>query len=81
MPAPAPALPSRARAGLPGTRLEPSTILHEVARAPSSAEMERGSREGICDVLIQKETELNALDAKVGDGDTGTTFRRRGQEA
>src|SRR5256885_14248 len=28
----------------------------------------------ICDVLLQNETGLNALDAKVGDGDTGTTF-------
>jgi len=28
----------------------------------------------VCEVLLQKEAELNALDAKVGDGDTGTTF-------
>ena len=26
-----------------------------------------------CDLLIAMETELNALDAKVGDGDTGST--------
>jgi dihydroxyacetone kinase len=28
----------------------------------------------VCDVLLAKEGELNALDARVGDGDTGTTF-------
>lgn len=30
--------------------------------------------DGICQMLIEKEDELNELDAKVGDGDTGTTF-------
>jgi len=28
----------------------------------------------ICHALLTQETQLNALDAKVGDGDTGTTF-------
>ena len=28
----------------------------------------------ICDILISNESRLNALDAKVGDGDTGSTF-------
>jgi triose/dihydroxyacetone kinase / FAD-AMP lyase (cyclizing) len=28
----------------------------------------------VCDALIKHEAELNALDARVGDGDTGTTF-------
>ncbi|MEO6608889.1 MAG: dihydroxyacetone kinase subunit DhaK [Aestuariivirga sp.] len=28
----------------------------------------------ICDILISNEARLNALDAKVGDGDTGSTF-------
>ena len=28
----------------------------------------------VCDALIAAEAELNALDAKVGDGDTGSTF-------
>lgn len=28
----------------------------------------------ICDILIAQESRLNALDAKVGDGDTGSTF-------
>ena len=30
--------------------------------------------EAICEALLQREAELNALDARVGDGDTGTTF-------
>lgn len=30
--------------------------------------------ERACDLLISKESELNVLDAKVGDGDTGSTF-------
>lgn len=30
--------------------------------------------EAICQALLQREAELNALDARVGDGDTGTTF-------
>ena len=30
--------------------------------------------EAICQALIKREAELNALDARVGDGDTGTTF-------
>ncbi len=28
----------------------------------------------ICQALLERESELNALDARVGDGDTGTTF-------
>jgi len=30
--------------------------------------------EAICRTLLEREAELNALDARVGDGDTGTTF-------
>ena len=30
--------------------------------------------EAICQALLEREAELNALDARVGDGDTGTTF-------
>jgi triose/dihydroxyacetone kinase / FAD-AMP lyase (cyclizing) len=64
----------------PGTRLGPSTILPLPSVA--AARVFQGSRnkkteavvQGICDVLIESESELNALDSKVGDGDTGTTF-------
>ena len=30
--------------------------------------------EAICKAVLEREAELNALDARVGDGDTGTTF-------
>ncbi len=43
--------------------------------APASAEPRtRKLLTAICDALIAHEAELNALDARVGDGDTGTTF-------
>jgi len=42
---------------------------------PASANPERRNVvERLCEVLIAKQAELDALDAKVGDGDTGTTF-------
>jgi triose/dihydroxyacetone kinase / FAD-AMP lyase (cyclizing) len=34
----------------------------------------RAMLEAICQALLEREAELNALDARVGDGDTGTTF-------
>ena len=42
--------------------------------APSEDARARQTLSAICRALIAHETELNALDAKVGDGDTGTTF-------
>ena len=30
--------------------------------------------EAVCRALLEREAELNALDARIGDGDTGTTF-------
>jgi triose/dihydroxyacetone kinase / FAD-AMP lyase (cyclizing) len=39
------------------------------ANAPRRASIER-----LCAALLQAETTLNALDAKIGDGDTGSTF-------
>jgi len=67
-------------AWVPGVKLEPKTILRapEIAHAASF----RGSTnqrtaavvQHVCNALVNNETELNALDAKVGDGDTGTTF-------
>jgi dihydroxyacetone kinase len=44
------------------------------AHAPSSDPQRRRTLETICTTLIALEAELNALDAKVGDGDTGSTF-------
>jgi dihydroxyacetone kinase len=42
--------------------------------APSDEPRTREMLIAICRALIKHESELNALDAKVGDGDTGTTF-------
>src|ERR1041384_3785478 len=63
-----------------GVRLEPTTILPlpDVARAESfkasSSHRTAAVVQRICEALVGKESELNALDARVGDGDTGTTF-------
>jgi len=72
--------PGEATAWLPGRRLEPKMILPLPKAMAASVFQGSASKKtaavvrGICDVLIEKEPELNALDAKVGDGDTGTTF-------
>jgi len=72
--------PVEATAWLPGRRLEPKMILPLPKAMAASVFQGSASKKtaavvrGICDVLIEKEPELNALDAKVGDGDTGTTF-------
>jgi dihydroxyacetone kinase len=44
------------------------------APAPSTDPQRRRALETICETLSSLEGELNALDAKVGDGDTGSTF-------
>jgi ATP-dependent dihydroxyacetone kinase len=41
---------------------------------PSNNAVLKSIIEYACDVLIAAESQLNALDAKVGDGDTGSTF-------
>jgi len=67
-------------AWVPGVKLEPKTILPLPDLAPAARFKGSASQrmaavvQRICDELVKKETELNALDAKVGDGDTGTTF-------
>jgi triose/dihydroxyacetone kinase / FAD-AMP lyase (cyclizing) len=44
------------------------------ASPPSTDPHRRRALETICETLSSLEGELNALDAKVGDGDTGSTF-------
>jgi len=67
-------------AWVPGAKLEPITILplpkfsHMADFKGSHNERAAAVVQAVCNVLIEKEVELNALDAKVGDGDTGTTF-------
>ena len=41
---------------------------------PSSDDRARTLVAAVCEALIEAEEDLNALDAKVGDGDTGSTF-------
>ena len=67
-------------AWVPGGSVQPLTILPLPAFkrladfAASTDEPVANVVQRVCDVLIEKESELNALDAGVGDGDTGTTF-------
>lgn len=57
------------------TRVAPVPVqLTRPAVAPSSHPARRRTLTRICEALIAAEAELNALDAKVGDGDTGSTF-------
>jgi dihydroxyacetone kinase len=67
-------------AWVPGAQIKPMTIL-PLPKFTRAADFKRSENkqaeaivQGVCDLLIEKETELNRLDAKVGDGDTGTTF-------
>ena len=42
--------------------------------AASDDPQTRATVKVVCEALLRHETELNALDAQIGDGDTGTTF-------
>ncbi len=44
------------------------------ARPASAHASRREAVRRVCEVLVAKRAELDALDAKIGDGDTGTTF-------
>ncbi len=54
---------------LPMPRAEPS-----VTEIASNEPKTRATLIAVCEELIKHESELNALDGRVGDGDTGTTF-------
>jgi triose/dihydroxyacetone kinase / FAD-AMP lyase (cyclizing) len=63
--------------GRPVTHVAPLPLparLAAPAHAPSADAPRRRVVEAICATLVGLEAELNALDAKVGDGDTGSTF-------
>jgi dihydroxyacetone kinase len=51
----------------------PAGVRH-AEHVPSADASRRAIVQRICEVLVEKQGELDALDAKVGDGDTGTTF-------
>lgn len=55
-------------------RLPLPAELRTAARAPSQNAKTRAALLGCCERLIAMEQMLNALDAKVGDGDTGSTM-------
>jgi dihydroxyacetone kinase len=61
-------------------KVEPPKILsmprpeRGAAEVPSNEPKTRATLIAVCEALIKHESELNALDARVGDGDTGTTF-------
>lgn len=48
--------------------------VHSVSVAASTHAGRRAAIQKVCDAVIQSEAALNALDAKIGDGDTGSTF-------
>ena len=59
------------------TKVAPVPIPAQVAsraHVPSANPARRRVVENVCATLIAHEAELDALDAKVGDGDTGSTF-------
>ena len=51
-----------------------SARMDKTAHAASAHPSRRRAVETICTTLIALEGELDALDAKIGDGDTGSTF-------
>lgn len=51
-----------------------SARMDKAAHVPSTHPSRRRALETICATLIALEVELDALDAKIGDGDTGSTF-------
>jgi dihydroxyacetone kinase len=51
-----------------------SARMDRIAHVPSAHPRRRRVLETICSTLIAQQAELDALDAKIGDGDTGTTF-------
>lgn len=72
-PVPLPAWPGAARIEPPTLRPVPGGLAGE-AFAPSRDPVTEGRIAAIAQALIGAEDRLNALDAKVGDGDAGTTF-------
>jgi len=72
--------PVAPRAWAPGTTVQQVTTVAvpaavaNVAYAPSADAVRRRALEAIARELVARQPELDALDAKVGDGDTGTTF-------
>ena len=69
----APAWPGVKQVLPPNLLPMPRAELADVAAATQEPRT-RAMLAAVCDALIEHEANLNALDARVGDGDTGTTF-------
>jgi ATP-dependent dihydroxyacetone kinase len=68
-----PAWPGARRPVKPAVVKLPKVLSPQVDRASANPALRRLVEQS-CDILIAKEADLNALDAKVGDGDTGSTM-------
>jgi dihydroxyacetone kinase len=69
-----PAWPRAIAVAPPDTRPLPARLVRGPEAVPSRDPAMAGAITAIGTALIAAEDELNALDARVGDGDTGTTF-------
>ncbi|MFH6785303.1 MULTISPECIES: dihydroxyacetone kinase subunit DhaK [Methylobacterium] len=69
-----PAWPRAVPVAPPATRPLPDRLDRGPAPTPSHDPAVAAALEAVCTALIAAEAELNALDARVGDGDTGSTF-------
>ena len=67
------AWPGANRPAKPAIKKLPNEIKPKPAKSSSNAAL-RNLVERACDLLIASEATLNALDARVGDGDTGSTM-------
>ncbi len=72
-PVPVPLWPAAVRLAAPVVKPLPGGLEGE-RFTPSRDALVAGRIEAVAKALIANEADLNALDAKVGDGDTGTTF-------
>ena len=68
------AWPTARHVTAPVLRPLPAGLGDEVRAEPSRDPAVAARIGAVCDALVAAEAELNALDAKVGDGDTGSTF-------
>jgi dihydroxyacetone kinase len=73
-PVPVPAWPAPRRARHAVVVLPLPEGLATAAAPPSSDPEIRGALKALCECLLAAQPDLDALDAKVGDGDTGSTF-------
>jgi triose/dihydroxyacetone kinase / FAD-AMP lyase (cyclizing) len=64
----------------PVLEVKPAATGKQAARKASKNAAASAAIEAACDAMLAQEKHLNALDAKVGDGDTGTTIATAARE-